>query len=149
MSTKPLIKAFYDKVDLISVIARLDRAIQYPQACGYWIARPSRAMMALVCVNQIQKRSNTGLTIFVRIVSMNAWPAPSGFFSERNSLNSLIPPKNSLFFQEQGIDLQSIEIAKQFRLSRISGNLPATLWNDYGNWRAEAPNRPEIFKIPC
>jgi hypothetical protein len=120
-------------------------------------------MMALVCVNQIQKRSNTGLTIFVRIVSMNAWPAPSGFFSERNSLNSLIPPKNSLirrknslffaknslFFQEQGIDLQSIEIAKQFRLSRISGNLPATLWNDYGNWRAEAPNRPEIFKIPC
>jgi hypothetical protein len=30
----------------MNVIARLDRAIQYPQAGGYWIARSSRAMTA-------------------------------------------------------------------------------------------------------
>src|SRR5579871_2990061 len=31
-----------------SVIARLDRAIQYPLAGGYWIARSSRAMTSIV-----------------------------------------------------------------------------------------------------
>jgi hypothetical protein len=37
----------YGRLDSIDVIARLDRAIQYPQARGYWIARSSRAMTAL------------------------------------------------------------------------------------------------------
>jgi hypothetical protein len=37
---------FADNADPIIVIARLDRAIQYPQASGYWIARSGRAMTA-------------------------------------------------------------------------------------------------------
>jgi hypothetical protein len=32
--------------ETLGVIARLDRAIQYPQRGGYWIARSSRAMTA-------------------------------------------------------------------------------------------------------
>src|SRR6202521_3464668 len=57
--------------------------------------------------------------------------------------------KNSLFRLAQGICLQSIEIAKKFPLLRITGNLTVTHWNDCGNWRPQAPNRPRIFKIPC
>jgi hypothetical protein len=61
-------------------------------------------------------------------------------------MNSLFPQKNSLFFWEQGICLQRLEIAKQFPLLRITGNLPVKHWNYYRNWRPEAPSQPRIRK---
>jgi len=54
-SSSDTFRTFSDYTDPISVIARLDRAIQYSTAGVYWIARSSRAMIAN-CVCQ-PKRS--------------------------------------------------------------------------------------------
>jgi hypothetical protein len=58
--------AFFHQVDLASVIARLDRAIQYPPAGGYWIARSSRAMTAQ---RQVDPMENARTRIIVAIQS--------------------------------------------------------------------------------
>jgi hypothetical protein len=45
----------------MNVIARLDRAIQYPEAGGYWIARSSRAMTAQGAVRRLRPSNNAAL----------------------------------------------------------------------------------------
>jgi hypothetical protein len=99
--------------------------------------------MRLLAIGRVAKL-DTFTTSVVRQVGQDRFhegvAAPSGLFflaefpefpvPAKNSLirrkNSLFPAKNSLFFRSQGIWLQSIEIAKQFPVLRITGNLPAT-----------------------
>jgi hypothetical protein len=57
------------------------------------------------------------------------------------------PRKNSLFFQEQGIGLQRIEIAKKFPVLRTEGNLTITHWNYSGIGAARTRNWPEKFPV--
>jgi hypothetical protein len=85
----------------------------------------SRSILSLPTPSGIHERvASSHLVCFSKLNSLNSLFPPKNSLIRRK--NSLFLAKNSLFFQEQGIGLQGIEITKQFRLSRITGNLPAT-----------------------